>query len=47
LDVFLWARKLLDKDYMQNLTGQAGNSGLVVGAPADPRMFGITARVRF
>jgi hypothetical protein len=28
----------------QNVTVQAGNSGLIVGTPGDPRMFGITLR---
>ena len=43
-EVFLWARNLLDKNYMQNLTVQAGNSGLIVGTPSDPRMVGVTLR---
>lgn len=45
-EVSLFARNLFDKDYMQNLTVQAGNSGLIVGTPSDPRMFGITLRAR-
>jgi len=43
----LWARNLLGGDYMQNLTVQAGNSGLVVGTPSDPRTWGLTLRVRW
>jgi iron complex outermembrane receptor protein len=31
----------------QNVTVQAGNSGLVVGTPGDPRMFGVTLRARY
>jgi hypothetical protein len=31
----------------QNLTIQAGNSGLIVGTPSDPRMAGMTLRVTF
>ena len=46
-DVSLWARNLLDREYMQNLTVQAGNSGLIVGTPSDPRTYGATLRVRF
>ena len=43
-DLALWARNLLGRDYMQNLTVQAGNSGLVVGTPGDPRTWGLTLR---
>ncbi|HEX7873771.1 MAG TPA: TonB-dependent receptor [Sphingobium sp.] len=45
-EVALFARNLLNKDYLQNVTVQAGNSGLIVGTPSDPRMFGISFRVR-
>jgi hypothetical protein len=38
---------LLDRDYMQNLTVQAGNSGLVVGTPGDPRTWGMTLRAHW
>jgi len=31
---------------MKNLTVQAGNSGLIVGTPSDPRRVGVTLRVR-
>lgn len=44
-EVALFARNLFDKDYLQNVTVQAGNSGLIVGTPSDPRLFGITFRV--
>jgi iron complex outermembrane receptor protein len=43
----LWAKNLLDADYLQNLTIQSGNSGLVVGTPGDPRTFGVTIRARY
>jgi iron complex outermembrane receptor protein len=33
---------MFDEDYLQSVTVQAGNSGLIVGTPSDPRMFGIT-----
>ncbi|MCU0760179.1 MAG: TonB-dependent receptor [Steroidobacteraceae bacterium] len=46
-DLLLWARNLLDEDYLQNVTVQAGNSGLVVGTPGDPAAFGLTLRARF
>jgi iron complex outermembrane recepter protein len=44
LDVF--ARNLLDKDYLQALTIQTGNSGLILGQPGDPRVIGGTFRVK-
>jgi iron complex outermembrane recepter protein len=45
-DVALFVRNLFAKDYLQNVTVQAGNSGLIVGTPSDPRLFGITFRMR-
>ncbi|RYZ29780.1 MAG: TonB-dependent receptor, partial [Sphingobacteriales bacterium] len=36
-ELIVFARNLLDADYIQNLTIQAGNSGLIVGTPSDPR----------
>ena len=46
LEVAVFARNLLDADYLQNLTVQAGNSGLIVGTPSDPRTIGMTLRFR-
>jgi iron complex outermembrane receptor protein len=46
-EAFFWARNLLNRDYMQNLTVQAGNSGLIVGTPSDPRTYGLTIRAKF
>jgi iron complex outermembrane receptor protein len=46
LEVIVWARNLLDADYIQNLTIQAGNSGLILGSPSDPRTIGGTIRFR-
>lgn len=45
-EVAVFARNLLGRDYLQNVTVQAGNSGLIVGTPSDPRMFGVTLRGR-
>ncbi|WP_053000741.1 TonB-dependent receptor [Sphingomonas sanxanigenens] len=45
-DVALFARNLFDADYIQNLTIQAGNSGLILGTPSDPRLIGVTFRAR-
>nr|WP_255326345.1 TonB-dependent receptor [Sphingobium sp. EM0848] len=44
-EVALFARNLFNKDYMQNLTVQAGNSGLIVGTPSEPRLIGVTLRL--
>jgi iron complex outermembrane receptor protein len=44
--VALFARNLFDANYIQNLTIQAGNSGLILGNPSDPRVVGITVRAR-
>jgi iron complex outermembrane recepter protein len=43
----VWARNLTGRDSLQNVTIQAGNSGLVVGTPGDPRMVGATLRINF
>jgi len=45
-EVIVFARNLLDADYIQNLTIQAGNSGLILGSPSDPRTIGGTVRFR-
>jgi iron complex outermembrane receptor protein len=46
-DLSFWARNLTNEHYLQNVTVQAGNSGLVLGTPGDPRMGGITLRATF
>jgi len=46
-DLSLWVRNLTADDYLQNLTVQAGNSGLIVGTPSDPRTYGVTLRATF
>ncbi len=46
LEVIVWARNLLDADYIQNLTIQAGNSGLILGSPSEARTIGGTLRFR-
>jgi len=43
----VWVRNLTDQRYLQNVTVQAGNSGLIVGTPGDPRTVGVTLRNRF
>ena len=46
LEVALFARNLFNSDYVQNVTVQAGNSGLVLATPSDPRTIGATLRLR-
>ena len=45
-EIAIFARNLLNADYIQNLTIQAGNSGLILGTPSDPRTVGVTFRLR-
>lgn len=45
-EVAVFARNLFDARYIQNLTIQAGNSGLILGTPSDPRIIGVTLRAR-
>lgn len=40
----VFARNLFAADYIQNLTIQAGNSGLILGTPSEPRIIGVTLR---
>ncbi|MBW6523250.1 TonB-dependent receptor [Sphingomonas sp. RHCKR47] len=46
VEVALFARNLFDADYVQNVTVQAGNSGLILATPSDPRTIGATLRLR-
>ncbi|GLK48563.1 TonB-dependent receptor [Brevundimonas intermedia] len=43
----VWVRNALDEDYLQFVSVQSGNSGLVIGNPGDPRTVGITLRARY
>ena len=45
-EIDLFARNLFDANYVQNLTIQAGNSGLILATPSDPRVIGVTLRIR-
>lgn len=45
--VYLFARNLFDEDYISALTIQAGNSGLILGQPGDPRLLGVTLQLRY
>ncbi|MGJ3648141.1 TonB-dependent receptor [Sphingomonas sp. GlSt437] len=46
VEILVFARNLFDARYIQNLTIQAGNSGLIVGTPSEPRIVGLTLRAR-
>lgn len=46
LEIAVFARNLFDSDYLQNVTIQAGNSGLILGTPSEPRIIGGTLRFR-
>ncbi len=46
VEVAVFARNLFNSNYIQNVTVQAGNSGLILGLPSDPRTVGITLRAR-
>jgi iron complex outermembrane recepter protein len=41
----VWSRNALNKNYFELLTAVAGNTGLYVGQPGDPRTIGVTVRV--
>lgn len=43
-EVDVFARNLFASNYIQNLTIQAGNSGLILATPGDPRTYGFTLR---
>ncbi|HEX7849401.1 MAG TPA: TonB-dependent receptor [Sphingomonas sp.] len=45
-EIAVFARNLFDRDYIQNVTIQAGNTGLILATPSDPRTVGVTFRVR-
>ncbi|MFW2851182.1 TonB-dependent receptor [Sphingomonas sp. TX0543] len=46
MELAVFARNLFNADYIQNLTIQAGNSGLILGNPSDPRTVGVTLRLK-
>jgi iron complex outermembrane receptor protein len=46
-EISLWARNAADKNYLQFVSLQSGNSGLVIGTPGEPRAAGVTFRARF
>nr|QQZ49196.1 TonB-dependent receptor [Phenylobacterium glaciei] len=45
-EVDAFVRNLFDENYVTALTVQTGNSGLILGQTGDPRLVGVTLRVR-
>jgi len=45
-ELYVWAKNLGNSHHLQNVTIQAGNSGLILGSPSDPRAAGLTLRLR-
>ena len=43
----MFARNVFDSDYITALTIQTGNSGLILGQPSDPLIWGVTLRASF
>jgi iron complex outermembrane receptor protein len=46
-DIHAWLHNAFGKEYFDQLTVASGNTGLVVGQPADPRTYGLTVTVKF
>ena len=46
-DAFVWVKNALDEDYLQFVSVQTGNSGLVIGNPGDERSVGFTLRATY
>lgn len=46
-NAFAWLRNAFDEQYFEVLALQSGNTGLVVGQPADPRTYGLTVAKNF
>jgi iron complex outermembrane receptor protein len=46
-EVTAWVRNAFDAAWLTAVTVQAGNSGLVLGAPGDPRLAGLTLRLAY
>ena len=46
-EISLFARNLLDSEYLTALTIQTGNSGLILGQPGDPRILGVSFRASY
>lgn len=46
-DIYGWVRNAFDVKYFEQLAVPSGNTGLIVGQPADPRTWGGTIKIEF
>ncbi len=46
-EAYVFVKNAFDEEYLQFVSIQTGNSGLVIGNPGDPRTAGVTVRARF
>lgn len=46
-NIFGWVRNAFDVDYIETLQVAPGNTGLIAGAPGDPRTWGATIKAGF
>lgn len=46
-DASVWVKNAFDKDYLQFVSVQTGNSGLILGNPGDERTVGFTLRASY
>ncbi len=44
---YVWVRNAFDAEYFEQLAVPSGNTGLIVGQPADPRTWGLTLTAGF
>jgi iron complex outermembrane receptor protein len=47
LNLYAWVRNAFDEDYFEQLAVGPSNTGLIAGAPGDPRTFGVTLKAGF
>ena len=46
-EAYVFVKNAFGEDYLQFVSVQTGNSGLVIGNPGDPRTIGVTIRARY
>jgi iron complex outermembrane recepter protein len=47
INLYAWVRNAFDEDYFEQLAVGPSNTGLIAGAPGDPRTFGVTLKAGF
>jgi len=47
LELYLWARNVLDRDYFEQLLPAGGNAGQYAAVLGDPRTVGVTLRFEY